>query len=367
MRNGRSKNRNKKPNSAKPNASRTEEKDPSVDEDVVAPKPGADPRVALKKRCGRLGLQAALDGRHLEPDETTIKALEAEATAEAQTLARPLSAADEARKTKELARLDDQHQKRSAARDRAKAESQVANQKLAELGPSTAFPVLQLLLIQAVIIALAASIAPTAHDLAVGLDPFLRWIAGGATAWMISLVVVYGLMPLDQPVVESGRRNKAFYAGIGLGVALLLIRLSSATETAEMLFAIGLTVAEFSVVWFWERKTSQIEQARIAWHTAEEERSGRRSLAQAADENVDYRQRLVDETERKQRGFDAKCERDFLVSDPKLLTTIAINAVRGGYYRGVTFNSGLISGATGWMELSEDNDSEEEDQDNDDE
>ena len=156
---------------------------------------GLDPRAELEADCYKTGFQVARKSWELEPNEQTRQALETKATAMGLARYLPPSETEEERKAKSYEKLEAELKKREAGRDRARAVAQSARRVLAALGPAQPRPAISALLRHAATLGLTISIAPTLHDLAIGLDPFLKWLVGGLSAWGLSLLVVHGLLP----------------------------------------------------------------------------------------------------------------------------------------------------------------------------
>jgi len=164
---------------------------------ATAAEANADPRLYLEAQCHRLAFQAARKSWELVPDEPTQKALEAKGVALAQSMHRPHSERNDQRKLEKFKGLHDERTKRIAGRDRAKAVSQARDQDLAALGAGRRYPSIPTILRHAATLGLAISIAPTLRDLFVGLDPFMKWLAGGACAWGVSLLIIQGMLPIE--------------------------------------------------------------------------------------------------------------------------------------------------------------------------
>lgn len=149
------------------------------------------------------------------------------------------------------------------------------------------------------------------------------------------------------------RHYSTFYAGIGVGVGFLLIRLTAAQTFGDAVFAAGLTAVELSVVWLWERRTRQLGSDLGRWSQEEARKNRRRSLTQAADDDFAYRQGLIEEARLEREKLEREIERDYLLGDLKTLNTIAVNSVRAGYFAGIAANVGAVSGATSLEDRSD--------------
>jgi len=155
---------------------------------------------------------------------------------------------------------------------------------------------------------------------------------------------------------SNRRHNATFYAGLGIGVGLFGVRIAGAQTHGDFLIASALTVAEFSVVYLWERKTAQLGDLIVDFDADEKVRGRARGVSRAAAASLADRQALVDEVEGQIEEMEQEFERDHLLSDLKALTAIATNAIRAGYHAGISGNAGAVSGGA---TLEEDNDEHE--------
>jgi len=154
-----------------------------------------DPRVQLRNDSRALGYKTARKSGALAPVPATLAALKGDATAMALALHKTYSDADDERKRRRYETLEHRLERQIEKRDRAKVRAQEARREWAEMGPGNPRPTVSALLRHAATLGLTLSIAPTAHDLAVGLDPFMRWLVGGVAAWGLSLFIIHSLMP----------------------------------------------------------------------------------------------------------------------------------------------------------------------------
>jgi|GEM_PF-1734298 len=324
------------------------------------PKAHSDPRVELERRSYKSGFRFSTKSGELEANRETEQSLIQKATGDALTIVRSSSEANEDRKAQKYKALQATLKVRSDARDRAKAVHHQASRSLAALGPAKPRPEIPALLRHATTVGLTISIAPTFHDLAVGLDPFFKWLVAVVSAWGLGLLIVHGLLPTGADLVRAARRhNSAFYAGLGIGAGLFGIRIVSATTMGDVIFAVALTVTEFSVVWLWERKTSDLGRQIAEWEKGEAPRDRLRGIKQAAADNLADRQRAYEETNAQIEALDREYEYELVLSDKKTLVTIATNAILAGYRAGISANVGAVNGAAS---LEDESDEEEEEE-----
>jgi len=162
-----------------------------------------DPRVQLRLDSRALGSKTARKSGALAAVVATLAALRGEATAMALALHESLSEADQERKRRSYETLEQRLERQLEKRDRAKVRVQETRRAWAEMGPEKPRPTVSVLLRHAAVLGLMLSIAPTFHDLGVGLDPAMRWLAGGLAAWGLSLFIILGLMPSNSDFAGS--------------------------------------------------------------------------------------------------------------------------------------------------------------------
>jgi hypothetical protein len=162
------------------------------------PLPTLHPREELAERCYKIGYEAACASGSPKPLTPLLDALEAQAIALAQTAHVPPSESRDQRRITRLTVLDEARESQGVDRDRSAVRLAEAKGNLARLGPGKPMPMLSAVFRYASITALAISIAPTFHDLLVGLDGFLKWTLGGLCAVGVSTLIVYGILPADR-------------------------------------------------------------------------------------------------------------------------------------------------------------------------
>ena len=318
------------------------------------PPPRPDPRQELEGTCYTLGFDSARKSWALKSDPAMLRALEGKASALTQSVHRPSTEASEKRAQKKLTATEDELERRMAANERTRAVAQSRQEELAALGEPSPRPEIAPVLILAFTLGLALSIAPTIHDLLTGLDPVLKWLVGGLLAGGVGFLVVRGMMPpsassapsTKAPDAKAARKRQrgAFLAGLGVGVGLFGVRAAAGQAWGDLVFAGALTIVELSCVYLWETQTRRLEELDGDWIAAERERNRARSAAQAAADDLADRERLLEEQQHALATREAQIERDFLLSDLKALTAIALNAIRAGYHRGIAQNNGEVGG-----------------------
>lgn len=154
-----------------------------------------NPRAQLHKDCESLGYRAALKHGSPYPDANVRKAVESDAASLAETIYRPVNEAIEQQRKERLAQLEQRHQEQQISRDRAAVSLVEAKRERAKLGALEAAPDAPYLLLGFATLGLSLSFAPTLHDLFVGLDAVLRWMAGGLSGLVLGAFIVLGIYP----------------------------------------------------------------------------------------------------------------------------------------------------------------------------
>jgi hypothetical protein len=132
----------------------------------------------------------------------------------------------------------------------------------------------------------------------------------------------------------------AIAAGIAIGIAFLLIRVSSASSMGDYILAAGLTLIELAVVLYLERRAKQLDVETEAWKAQARSYQQLRELAQAADVEMQRRQSRVDEIDGKIDSHIEKLSQDRALSDLATLERAALNGIQAGYSAGNAANRG---------------------------
>lgn len=308
-----------------------------------------DGRTDLGKHCYKVGNRTALSSGLPVKDAEMVRTLDAEAQSIAQAGHRPPSQILDQQRVARLTLLDETRPRQIVERDRAAIQLGATKEKLAAMGTPAPFPTLSSVLEYSALIGLSISIAPTFHDMCVGLDPFLRWAVGGGCAVGVSLLIIHGILPGNRgsgaaDVGGKSKKQNAAATGYLMGGALAVIRLAGARTVQDLLLTSALTAAEFSVVWLLERKAKALE-AEISEFLTEEKLRGKEDReVQRCAEELDRRQALLDATVDEINTIQIDLEYDHLMSDLKTLNQIAGNSIRAGYQAGISQNAGELGG-----------------------
>jgi hypothetical protein len=295
----------------------------------------------------RLGHNRAVQSGTTEPQPDDICALEDHARAMARETYRdrydPEAHTHDAMHKREYKRsLADRDEaekgERHAAANLRDAEDAVAGTPTAGEKPKIP-PVL----VAAFVIAITLTIAPTLHDTifhTIG-DDLLEWFAASVSAGFVAVMLTLSIL--------SGRRTAWSWLGAGAGVTLGLglgvVRLASAEDARDTLFAFGLTAVEIAAVLLLEWVASALRARETVWeerHATEAEAIGRRDAA-AAD--LARRQARIRELREIIAGQIAVVEdrhnRNIHIGE---LEAVAIKAVNDGYNAGIAENLGRVRG-----------------------
>lgn len=309
----------------------------------------AELREAIYGECFDLGYDTARKSRLPRVVEAMLKALEGAAHAIAAGFSVALSEFTQQNLARRLKAREDSREQRTLERDRAANKLDAARQNLASIEAPGAYPIISPLLAVTATLWLAVSLAPSFHDMFVGLDAFMMWFAGGFIGMGVAVAVLLGMLPSRSPETQ-GKGNKAIHdravaAGVMLGVAFFIFRLASARTFQDMLLAAALALMELGDVLLLERKSKALFARIETWR----ERTGIWTTAsaqvEAAQHELDRRQALVDEDTAAIAKLDAAFESFFAAADAKGLSNIGVSAVRAGYMKGIAENAAELGGA----------------------
>ena len=128
----------------------------------------------------------------------------------------------------------------------ARANLRDADTNLAKTPKAREKPVLNPWVVAASIAAINISVSPTVHD------SVFATLGDDLLAWLLSLTGAGFVAALLTLAIISGRRSIVRWlglaAGIAVGIALAMIRLSTADNVGECMFAVGLSIFEIAAV-----------------------------------------------------------------------------------------------------------------------
>lgn len=132
----------------------------------------------------------------------------------------------------------------------------------------------------------------------------------------------------------------AIAAGIAIGMAFLLIRVSFAMSIGDYMLAAGLTLIELAVVGYLERRAKQLDAEMEAWKALANSRQRLHELAQVADIEMQRRQSKVDEIDGMIDAHIERLSQDRILSDLATMERVALNGILAGYSAGIAVNRG---------------------------
>lgn len=342
------------PNTEKPNSHNHQDNGSAKEQfiqpldNVFAPDPQAGAILQMQTGLFELGRNRSRLSGTAMADAEDARALEEHARSIARDTYRaefdPQKNAHDRMHEAEYDRLRDQREEIEKGVAHATANVRESEMALANTPRAGAKPQANCWLIAAFIVAITVTIAPTLHDfIFFGIpDDVLAWfgssVCGAFVASMLTLAIL------------SGRRPKwewvGVVAGIVLGIGLGALRLSSAQDVAEVVFAVGLTVVEVSAVLLLEWLASGLRRREDEWlilKVIEDKAVGCRDAERADLERRQKRMHEVnDAIGRKIAYVEDRSNR--CVHLPEL-EAVAIKAVLDGYNAGVAENVGRLRGA----------------------
>src|SRR5690348_4027119 len=245
---------------------KTERMSPHPLDDVISAQPNGS---ILEMQTGlfHLGRNRALQSGTLQPRTEDIHALEEHARAMAKDTYRdpydPEQNVHDAMHQTEYDRHLTQREEAEQGEQHSAANLRDVEVKLALTPKAGPKPAASPLLVLAFIVAITLTVAPTLHDSVFQTlgDDILEWFAAS-----IGAAFVGGMLTL---AILGGRRTALTWVGVGagmiFGLGLGAIRLSSAEGAGEVMFAIGLTIAEIAAVWLLEWLASGLRTSEAEW------------------------------------------------------------------------------------------------------
>jgi len=207
-----------------------------------------------------------------------------------------------------------------------------------------------LLLRVAAVIALAATIAPAAHDFLWVLDSeLLSWFLSIITGLVFGILITLFILADNHHSDRRALTNwMGLAGGIGIGVALFLLRINGAEDSGGILFATATSVLEIAIVIFLESLASSRRSAlrrRQPLEAAAQEDEG---SAAVQEDEVTRRKVRVDEINLQIDEHAAYVEeRHLRATNLKEIREAARKAAKAGYLKGISENRGKAIGITG--------------------
>ena len=218
-----------------------------------------------------------------------------------------------------------------------------AETALAKTLKAGARPVPNPWLVAAAIVAIDLSVSPTLHD------RFFSTLSDDLLVWFLSIIGAGFVAALLTLAILAGRhglmRSVGLFAGIGIGIALAAIRLSTAENLSEVMFAAGLTVFEIAAVLLLEWVARSLSEAENTWGETKKVEDQAVQLHEAARADLGRWTSRLEEINKAVRDHLAYVEerstRNLQVSE---LESVAVKAALDGYNAGIGENMGRILG-----------------------
>jgi hypothetical protein len=222
----------------------------------------------------------------------------------------------------------------------AKLETEMAKAQSNMLPPTKP----QVLMVSAVA-GLALTIAPTLHDYVfiTMTDDITNWAVSLLSAAIYGVFITWGLLDSDDVRGRRSARNwLGLVGGIGVPVGLGLLRIANASDTAEIVFAIALTVVEVGIVILLESRSATLRVAYQEWAVQQAGGKDIVTRLEAARAKLARRKQSLAEINDSINGHinlvSELAVRNFNIDKIK---ADAVRAVRDGYFDGIAYNRGL--------------------------
>lgn len=124
-------------------------------------------------------------------------------------------------------------------------------------------------------------------------------------------------------------------AGLLIGLAFLIVRLSMAKTLADLMLACGATMIEVALVLFLEHKAKELEPKIVDWLAKEAARRNAEGALEAGSTEAAFRDHLVTENQQARLHIEREREMNAALSNEKKLVAIAVSASNGGYVDGL--------------------------------
>jgi len=244
----------------------------------------------------------------------------------------------------------DEHQQRLDQRGEvqqgvahARANLRDADTNLAKTPKAGEKPVLNPWVVAASIAAINISVSPTVHD------SVFATLGDDLLAWLLSLTGAGFVAALLTLAIISGRRSIVRWlglaAGIAVGIALAMIRLSTADNVGECMFAVGLSIFEIAAVGLLEWLASGLRVAEDTWMQTKSVEDEAVQLHVAAQMDLTRWESRLEEINKAIREHISYVEDRAIRNLPlSELEDVAVKAVLDGYNAGLSENLGRILG-----------------------
>jgi hypothetical protein len=209
-------------------------------------------------------------------------------------------------------------------------------------------PITPKVLMFSAVAGLALTIAPTLHDFIfiTMSDDVLNWAVSILSSLAYGVFITWGLLESDD---VGGRRTTRNWLGLaggtGVPAGLGLLRVANSTGTAEILFAVALTVVEIGIVLLLESRAVTLRDAYREWAVQHAALKDITSRVEAARTQLTRRKQVLAEINDDIAAYIRRIEevsvRHYNID---MIKTDALKAVRDGYHAGIAYNRGRIRG-----------------------
>jgi hypothetical protein len=203
------------------------------------------------------------------------------------------------------------------------------------------------LLRAAAVVALAATIAPAAHD-------FLWVMDNEPISWSLSLItgLVFGIL-IALLILADNHDNErrsltnwtGLTGGVGIGIALFLLRVKGTDDSEQVLFGLATSILEIAIVVFLESLATSHRSAqrrRLPLEATAKEAEGSAAVQEG---EVARRKAGVDEINLQIDEHAAYVEeRHLRATNLKEIREAARKAAEAGYLKGISENRGKLIG-----------------------
>ena len=223
--------------------------------------------------------------------------------------------------------------------------------ELAQLGSRPVQPELSPWGVFFTVAALVLTLAPTAHDRIFYplKDELLIWACSTLSAGVIAAFIAWAILGRSHLTPRRNALNwSGLIIGIGIGLGFFVLRISEATTLSEWLFAIGLTVFEWSAVTGLEVMASHLREDHASWLRAKAEFDRAEAQVKTAAEELQQRKQTLAEFEsRRSAHHTYVAERWMRCHKAADLLLAAKKAILQGYAEGIAENKGRLLGWKG--------------------
>jgi hypothetical protein len=206
-----------------------------------------------------------------------------------------------------------------------------------------------LLLKAAAVAALAATIAPAAHDFLWVLPDefeFFAWLLSIITGVVFGALIVLLILADNHHIDRRSLMNwMGLAGGIGIGLALFLLRIKGADGGEQFIFGLATSILEIAIVVFLESLAVSRRAAlrqRLPLEAAATEAEG---LVRAQEMEVVRRKTMVNQIKEQIDDHGAYlAERHLLATRLNEIRDAARKAAEAGYLKGISENRGKVLG-----------------------